>query len=89
MESNNYLSKKLALLPIIAGTITAIIWGFSFVFTKDVLNYTFPSQLLGLRFASGALFLTILKLFGLVRIELKGRGWVAFVQEEFNKFYTA
>ncbi|ODA38937.1 Permease of the drug/metabolite transporter (DMT) superfamily [Desulfosporosinus sp. BG] len=51
----------------------AIIWGFSFLFTKETLDHTFPLQLLGFRFGVAALFLTLLKLTGVVRFKLKGK----------------
>ncbi|WP_068966660.1 DMT family transporter [Desulfosporosinus sp. BG] len=62
-----------ARLPIIAGIGMAIIWGFSFLFTKETLDHTFPLQLLGFRFGVAALFLTLLKLTGVVRFKLKGK----------------
>lgn len=51
----------------------AVIWGFSFLFTKETLDYTFPLQLLGFRFGAAALLLTVLKLTGVIRINLKGK----------------
>ena len=61
------------LLPILAGIGMAVIWGFSFLFTKETLDYTFPLQLLGFRFGAAALLLTVLKLAGVIRINLKGK----------------
>ncbi|HEY8910112.1 MAG TPA: EamA family transporter [Desulfosporosinus sp.] len=60
-------------LPIFAGIGMAVIWGFSFLFTKETLDHTFPLQLLGFRFGAAALLLTLLKLTGIVRINLKGK----------------
>jgi drug/metabolite transporter (DMT)-like permease len=60
-------------LPIFAGIGMAIIWGFSFLFTKETLDHTLPLQLLGFRFGSAALLLTVLKLTGVIRINLKGK----------------
>lgn len=51
----------------------AVIWGFSFLFTKETLAHTFPLQLLGFRFGAAALLLTVLKLTGVIRINLKGK----------------
>ena len=65
--------KSSSRLPVFAGIGMAIIWGFSFLFTKETLDHTFPLQLLGFRFGAAALFLTILKLIGIVRINLKGK----------------
>jgi drug/metabolite transporter (DMT)-like permease len=66
-------SKHSAGLPIMAGIGMAVIWGFSFLFTKETLDYTFPLQLLGFRFCAAALLLTILKLAGIIQIDLKGK----------------
>ena len=51
----------------------AVIWGFSFLFTKETLDHTFPLQLLGFRFGVAALLLTVLKLTGVIQISLKGK----------------
>jgi len=66
-------SKSSSGLPIFAGIGMAVIWGFSFLFTKETLDHTFPLQLLGFRFGVAALLLTILKVTGVVRINLKGK----------------
>ncbi|GAB6154095.1 DMT family transporter [Desulfosporosinus burensis] len=66
-------SKSSSGLPIVAGIGMSVIWGFSFLFTKETLDHTFPLQLLGFRFAAAALVLTILKATGLIRINLKGK----------------
>lgn len=76
MEKNMKNNKT---LPIIAGVLTAIIWGVSFIFTKDVLNHTYPSQVIGLRFASAVITLAILKALGVISIDLKGKGWKALI----------
>lgn len=60
-------------IPIMAGIGMAVIWGFSFLFTKDTLDHTVPLQLLGYRFATAAVLLTVLKWFGVIRINLKGK----------------
>ncbi|KUO78693.1 MAG: permease [Desulfosporosinus sp. BRH_c37] len=60
-------------LPIFAGIGMAVIWGFSFLFTKETLDHTFPLQLLGFRFGAAALLLTVLKLTGVIRINLQGK----------------
>jgi drug/metabolite transporter (DMT)-like permease len=62
-----------SVLPILAGIGMAVIWGFSFLFTKQTLDYTFPLQLLGFRFGAAAILLTVLKLTGVIRIQLKGK----------------
>lgn len=57
----------------------AIIWGFSFLFTKDTLDHTVPLQLLGYRFATAAILMTLLKWFGVIRINLKGKSISALI----------
>lgn len=42
-------AKSSSTLPIIAGIGMAVIWGFSFLFTKETLDHTSPLQLLGFR----------------------------------------
>ena len=66
-------SKSSSGLPIFAGIGMAVIWGFSFLFTKETLDHTFPLQLLGFRFGVAALLLTVLKLTGVIQISLKGK----------------
>ncbi|MFZ5642325.1 MAG: DMT family transporter [Bacillota bacterium] len=56
----------------IAGAVlVAVVWGLSFLFTKGLLDYLSPFQLLGLRFALAALSLTLLVSLRLVRINIK------------------
>ncbi|MFZ5631841.1 MAG: DMT family transporter [Bacillota bacterium] len=57
--------------PVTAAVIVAVVFGFSFIFTKGTLAYLDPFQLLGLRFALAALSLTLLAVFRLVRLNLK------------------
>jgi len=73
---NEKLSKH---LPLLAGGSAAVIWGFSFLFTKDALSYTYPSQLLGLRFGVAALTLTLLRVAKLIKVELRRKGWFGLV----------
>jgi len=60
-------------LAIAAGIGMAVIWGISFLFTKQTLDHTFPLQLLGFRFGSAAILLSVLKLTGVIRVNLKGK----------------
>ncbi|MCL6610561.1 MAG: DMT family transporter [Peptococcaceae bacterium] len=57
--------------PVAAALFVAVIFGFSFVFTKDILIYLDPFQLLGLRFALAALAMTLLAAFRLIRLNLQ------------------
>ncbi len=55
-------------LPYLAILTAVIIWGFSFIFTKDALNILTPFQLLGFRFAASAILLSSLKLLKIIKI---------------------
>jgi len=60
--------------PTAAAVIVALIFGLSFLFTKGVLFYLAPFQLLGLRFAIAALSLTLLVSFKVVRLHINRSG---------------
>lgn len=60
-------------LPVLAGLGVACIFGLSFMFTKEALEVTGPFHLLAFRFTLAALFLSLLKLTGLIRLEIKGK----------------
>lgn len=57
--------------PTLAAVTVAVIFGFSFLFTKGALYYLSPFQLIGLRFALAALFLTILAACRLVKLHIR------------------
>ncbi|MTI80904.1 MAG: EamA/RhaT family transporter [Firmicutes bacterium] len=57
--------------PVVAAMVVAVLFGFSFLFTKVVLDYLQPFQLIGLRFALAAASLSILALFGLIKLNIK------------------
>ncbi|RKL63236.1 DMT family transporter [Thermoanaerobacteraceae bacterium SP2] len=56
-----------------AGLGVAFIFGFSFLFTKEGLDVLAPFHLLGLRFGLAVAIFVVLRLTGLVRIDLKGK----------------
>ena len=60
-------------LPVIAGVTVSVLFGLSFMFTRDALDILSPMQLLGFRFAMAALSLTFLRVVGLVRVNLRGK----------------
>jgi drug/metabolite transporter (DMT)-like permease len=60
-------------LPYIFGTIMAVIFGFSFLFSKNALDVIGVFDLLFLRFLTAAVTMTILKIFGIIKIDLKGK----------------
>ncbi|MDA8229283.1 MAG: EamA family transporter [Desulfitobacterium hafniense] len=70
---------KTSPLPALAGIGTAVLWGFSFLFTKGALDYTFPLQLLGFRFAIGDITMAILIVAGVIKVKLRGRNWLPLV----------
>ncbi|KJS66419.1 MAG: hypothetical protein JL50_11735 [Peptococcaceae bacterium BICA1-7] len=59
--------------PIAAAAAVSVIFGLSFIFTKDILGYLSPFQLLGMRFALAALSLTALWALRLIRLNIKAR----------------
>jgi len=56
-----------------AGLGVAVIFGFSFLFTKEGLDVLAPFHLLGLRFGLAVAIFVILRLSGFVKIDLKGK----------------
>ncbi|MFW6273486.1 MAG: DMT family transporter [Halanaerobium sp.] len=59
--------------PYFAGLIFSSIFGFSFLFTKEGLELMTPFQLLGFRFALAFISLSILRITGIINIDLKGK----------------
>lgn len=60
-------------LPILAGLASSCIFGFTFLFTAQALDEVAPMHLLGYRFLIAALALTVLQLFGVIQINLRGK----------------
>ncbi len=60
-------------LPYLASLGAAVIFGFSFMFTKEALNVLAPFQLLGFRFAIAALLLTLLRVAALIKVSFRGK----------------
>ncbi|AZO96738.1 DMT family transporter [Halocella sp. SP3-1] len=60
-------------LPYLAALLFSIIFGFSFMFTKEGLELIRPLHLLSLRFFIAAFLLTLLYILRIVRINLKGK----------------
>jgi drug/metabolite transporter (DMT)-like permease len=58
-------------LPQAAATAAAVIFGFSFLFTKDALDYLNTFQLMGLRFFTAALVLSLLKITGIIKVNIR------------------
>ena len=67
------MQKKTNYLPYIAGVAYATIFGFSFLATKNALDYIDPFHFLGLRFSLAALALTVLVLTRVVKVNFKGK----------------
>jgi len=72
-EKRDLMNKKEELLPILAGLLVAVIFGFSFTFTKGALELLDPFHLLGLRFLFASSLLWILRLFNVIKINFSGR----------------
>lgn len=62
--------EKRQVSPYITGSAYAIIFGFSFMFSKIALRYATPFQLSGLRYAIAALMLILLWAVGVIKIKL-------------------
>ncbi|SDC01482.1 MULTISPECIES: DMT family transporter [unclassified Candidatus Frackibacter] len=60
-------------LPILAGGFVAIVFGFSFLFTKEALSSITAFHLLGFRFAFAVIILTLLRVLGIIKINFKGK----------------
>ena len=60
-------------LPVISGIIVSVLFGLSFMFTREALDILAPMQLLSFRFALAALCLTVLRLVGVIRVDLRGK----------------
>ena len=58
---------------VLAGTCVSCIFGFTFLFTKEALDVLEPFHLLGLRFALAALVFIVMRLCGLIKINLRGK----------------
>ncbi len=56
--------------PYVAAASSAVIFGFSFLFTKNALDSLDMFQLLGLRFLLGALFISFLRLVGVIEVNV-------------------
>ena len=67
------MDKKTKYLPIFAGLLVSVIFGFSFLFTKEALDNIQAFHLLGFRFACAFIVLTLLKVMGLIKINFKGK----------------
>ncbi|MFW5736996.1 MAG: DMT family transporter [Halanaerobium sp.] len=59
--------------PYLAGLTFSLVFGFSFLFTKEGLELMTPFHLLGFRFAIAFLCLSILRFTGIININLKGK----------------
>ena len=60
-------------LPLMAGITFSTIFGFTFMFTKEGLEFVSIFHLLGFRFSLAAIGMTILKYIGLIKLKFKGK----------------
>lgn len=67
------MTTKEKYLPYLAGTGMALIFGFSFLFTKEALSEVEPFHLLGFRFGMAAMLLSILKMAKVIKVDYKGK----------------
>ncbi|QUH28105.1 DMT family transporter [Vallitalea guaymasensis] len=67
------MAEKERYLPYLAGTGMALIFGFSFLFTKEALSEIDPFHLLAFRFGIAVILLTIMRIAKVIRVEYKGK----------------
>lgn len=67
--------KKSLLLPVLAGALGHIIWGFSYLFTRVALRSAQPDVLLSLRFLTALLIMNLLILLKKGRVSIRGKNW--------------
>jgi drug/metabolite transporter (DMT)-like permease len=72
-KEGRIMIEKERYLPYLAGTGMALIFGFSYLFTKEALSDVGPFHLLGFRFGIAALALSILRIFKVIKVEYKGK----------------
>lgn len=65
------MNQKNQFLPYFTASCTSLILGLTFIFSKTALNIVTPSTLLSFRFLVAFLAITMLKLFGIVKINYK------------------
>lgn len=65
--------QKQNLLPYISATITSLIFGLSFLFSKKALNVASPFNLLSFRFLIAFLVMTILMLLKVIKVDYKNK----------------
>ena len=70
------MTKLAQYLPYMAGVGVALTWGFSFMFTRGALDHLSPFHLLGLRFAAAVLAMSLLRVFGLIKIKVTPADYV-------------
>lgn len=66
-------TKKREILAIFAAFFANFIFGFSFLFSDAALRFATPSVLLAYRFALAFLVLNVLRLFGIIKLNFKGK----------------
>jgi len=66
-------------LPYLAGIGVALTWGFSFMFTRGALDYLAPFHLLGLRFATAAATMGLLRITGVINIKVRLSDYISLL----------
>lgn len=77
MISINSNTKKPSLSPFIRGSLysmlAAIIYGLSYVFTKNISNYYSPMTIIGWRFLVAFIVMELMRRFGIIRVDYRGK----------------
>ena len=64
------MDKRDTYLPYLTGVGFAVVFGFSFMFTRVALRSAATLQLIGLRFLSAAVIMILLRIFRVIKISL-------------------
>lgn len=73
LKEGRTMTERKKYLPYLAGTGMALIFGFSFLFTKEALSEVGTFHLLGFRFGMAAMILLILKMAKVIKVEYEGK----------------
>lgn len=65
--------KKRTILPYLSATITSLIFGLSFLFSKIALQSVSPLTLLGFRFLTAFLLMTLLLIFKVIKVDYRNK----------------
>ncbi len=65
--------------PYLAGLTFSIVFGFSFLFSKEALEAVAPFHLLGFRFFVASVSISLLKIAGVIKTNFRAKSWVPLI----------